>query len=107
MEAMACGIPVLTGDIAPIRELVADGISGFCVDAENQPAVVNRIKWIEDHPEETAAIAAQGRQRVQDEFSLTANVDKLEAGFRAALAIPDSKIMEPLPETDVHQGITH
>jgi colanic acid/amylovoran biosynthesis glycosyltransferase len=105
MEAMACGIPVLTGDIAPIRELVTDGETGFCADSENLPAVVSRLKWIEDHPQETSAIAAQGRRRVEEEFSLAANVDKLEAGFRTALAGSEPEAVESVPGTDVQQGI--
>lgn len=43
MEAMACGVPIVMGDIPPIREWVLDGVNGFCVDPQDPKKLAVKI----------------------------------------------------------------
>jgi glycosyltransferase involved in cell wall biosynthesis len=43
LEAMACGVPVVMGDILPIREWVKDGENGFLVPPLNPVLLAQRI----------------------------------------------------------------
>lgn len=43
LEAMACGIPLLMGDIPPIREWVTDGINGLLAPPRDPDAVAHAL----------------------------------------------------------------
>ncbi len=43
MEAMACGVPVVLGDIPALREWVADGVNGWLVSPRDADALAARI----------------------------------------------------------------
>ena len=78
MEAMACGVPVIGGDLPAVRELVEHGESGMVVDGTNPSDVVCALEELERDPELRAKVARGGRKRVETEFSLEENVTRLE-----------------------------
>jgi len=84
MEAMACGTPVIAGNVAAISELVENGKSGLLVDGTNIDEVVNAIEKLDRDPPLRKSLAAGGRTRVEAEFSLTHSVSKLEKLFGTA-----------------------
>ena len=45
MEAMACGVPVVSGDLPAIRELVVPGVTGVLV----KPGDANELSWAMEH----------------------------------------------------------
>ena len=85
MEAMAAGLPVVSGDLPAIRELIKDGQTGRLVDTSGLTAVshVSDVLsgWAGD-PETRFALARNGRGWVEDEFALSVNVGRLESAFR-------------------------
>jgi len=85
MEAMACGVPVIVGDLPSIRELVEDGTTGLCVDVSSPAHVADRLAWLAANHVQRQRMATAGRKHVEDEFSLDANVDRLEASFNLVL----------------------
>ena len=84
MEAMACGVPVVAGDLPAIRELVEDTVTGRLVPADD-PATLAEVlaSFLEDRPSATA-LGRAGRRRVVEEFGLRPNVDRLIAAFESA-----------------------
>ena len=50
MEAMACGVPVISGDLPAIRELIEHGESGMLVDGTNASDVANALEELERDP---------------------------------------------------------
>ena len=48
LEAMACGVPVIMGDIPQIRDWVTDGENGFLVPPRDAAALSNRILEVVD-----------------------------------------------------------
>lgn len=85
MEAMACAVPVLSGDLPAIRELVIDGQTGKLVDGTNVDATATALSDLLTDAATSATLAAAGRARVVDEFSLAANVDRLELALNTSL----------------------
>ncbi|MEM6392449.1 MAG: glycosyltransferase family 4 protein [Planctomycetota bacterium] len=84
MEAMASGLPAVSGDLPAIRELIADHETGLMCkpgDADDLCGVLRRL--VED-AEGRDRLAAAGRQRVLDEFALTPNLRRLMQAFQAA-----------------------
>ncbi len=56
MNAMACGAPVVAGDTAPVRDVVADGQTGMLVDFFDPAALAERtLEVLADEPTRTAA----------------------------------------------------
>jgi colanic acid/amylovoran biosynthesis glycosyltransferase len=88
MEAMACGIPVTSGDMPAIRELIEPDINGLLVQADNESTRVAQLtacvtKLATDHTERHR-LAMAGRERVLAEFALMPNVDRIERAILAA-----------------------
>jgi colanic acid/amylovoran biosynthesis glycosyltransferase len=85
MEAMACGLPVICGDLPPIRELIEDGESGRLVPSGDVGALATLLDSLTDQARERLAAAA--RSKVDREFSLAANVALLQQSVLQAAAV--------------------
>ena len=90
MEAMACGIPVISGDLPAIRELIEPDVNGLLIPAHNESTRVAQLtacvtKLATNHTERHR-LAMAGRERVLAEFALTPNVERMEAAIRATSA---------------------
>lgn len=81
MEAMACGICVISGDLPTIRELVQDGVTGFMVPPGDTEALAERVTALLRDPALRKRIGRQGRARVEEEFSLHRNAARLNEAF--------------------------
>ncbi|MEO1236001.1 MAG: glycosyltransferase [Planctomycetota bacterium] len=86
MEAMARGVPVMSGDLVTIRELVADNQTGLMVTPGAVDELSDALVRLWGDPEERRRLGAAGRRRVEEEFSMSVNLDRLEAAFARASA---------------------
>lgn len=86
MEAMACGVPAISGDLAAIRELIEHGVNGLLVDGTNPQALSDQLATLAADPALRARLGHAGRLRVEQEFSLALNVDRIESALRVAPA---------------------
>ena len=77
MEAMAAGVPVVSGDLPTLRELVRPGQTGLLVPPGDAPALADQLANLLGHPERRAALAGAGRQWVAREFSLDVNIQRI------------------------------
>jgi glycosyltransferase involved in cell wall biosynthesis len=86
MEAMAAGVPVISGDLPAIRELIEDGKNGLLICGEDVAALADRLASIarDDGLRKNLSCAAQ--KRVQEEFSLAMNADRLEQALLHTIA---------------------
>lgn len=87
MEAMACGLPVISGDLPAIRELVTQGQSGLLVDGTDIAAIARAVATLAGDPQARARLGQAGRRRVVEEFSLAENVTRIERLLRRTLSI--------------------
>jgi len=68
LEAMACEVPVIMGDIPPIREWVDDGVTGFLVPTRSSEALAARIcEVLEAPPGAIGSVTRRSFERVRDE----------------------------------------
>lgn len=61
-EAMAAGRLVIASDLAPIREIVQDGVNGLLVPADDPQAWIEAIGRVRANPAAALAIAEAGRR---------------------------------------------
>lgn len=81
MEAMACGLPVVAGDIDPIRELVQHQKTGLMVSAADHDALADALLALISNPDYRNQLGKAGREMVEAEFSKTVNVERLTRFF--------------------------
>lgn len=69
LEAMACKTPVIASRVGGIKEVVADGETGFLVSPDDPGELAAKIKLAMDSPELMAKFKENGRKRVEQYFS--------------------------------------
>ena len=77
MEAMLCEVPVISTELSGIPELVINQVSGLTITPGNAAELSKAIIQIINSPDTAKQLVSGGKQRVNDEFLLAANVSKL------------------------------
>ena len=85
MEAMAAGTPVVSGDLPAIRELVEDGVSGILVEGNNPGLLADKLAMLWKDADLRRRLVVQGHRKIETEFSLATNLDRLEKQFNASM----------------------
>lgn len=110
MEAMARRVCVVSGDLETIRELVADNVTGVMVRPGSVDELSGVLLRLSRDGAERRRLAAAGWTRVAEEFSLSVNLDRLEAAFASAAETsmsennPITTNREPLPGAGAGAG---
>jgi glycosyltransferase involved in cell wall biosynthesis len=91
LEAMATGLPVAAADVGAVRELVAEGETGFVVAPEDPPALAAAIGRLLDDPQLRARLGEGGRRRFAEVFSLERLADRHAEAYRLALEHRDQR----------------
>ncbi|HEV3226963.1 MAG TPA: glycosyltransferase family 4 protein [Acidimicrobiales bacterium] len=87
IEAMSCGIPLLSTTGGALPEVVGcDNETAFLVAPGDSEGLAARIRTALDDPELRAKVGAQGRQRVIDNWSWKHTALKTLEQYRALLA---------------------
>jgi len=77
MEAMLCGVPVISTELSGIPELVINNLTGLTVPPDNEIELAEAIYQLMDKPETAIRLVSGAKQRVESEFLLNKNVAKL------------------------------
>jgi colanic acid/amylovoran biosynthesis glycosyltransferase len=83
MEAMASGIPVVTTKHSGIPELVEDGVSGYLSSEKDSDSLAESILKLVGNPEKWAVLGAAGRAKVEREFNLETQNNRLVKLYHA------------------------
>lgn len=70
VEALASGCLLLGSDVAPVREVVEDGVNGFLVDARDATALARRAADLLAKRTSLSAVRGAARQRAVKQFGL-------------------------------------
>jgi glycosyltransferase involved in cell wall biosynthesis len=70
LEAAACGLPVVTTDVAGCREVVQHGVNGLLVAAKDSQALANALAQLVRDPELCRTMGRAGRKLVEREYSI-------------------------------------
>src|SRR5581483_10754460 len=82
VEGMLAGRPVIAAASGGVTEIVTDGETGLLVAPGDPGALARAIARLIDDPAAASAMAARGRARARDAFS----VEAMQRGVLAALA---------------------
>jgi colanic acid/amylovoran biosynthesis glycosyltransferase len=81
VEAMACGIPVISTFVAGIPELVEDGKSGFLTPPSDAAHLADTIESILRGRVDLEPVLARAAQTVRERYDVTLNTRELAALF--------------------------
>jgi glycosyltransferase involved in cell wall biosynthesis len=84
VEAMACGLPVVSTAVAGIPELVRPGANGVLVPPRDVAALAEALATLIDAPERREAMGKAARQTVVEGFDLRAAAREIAALFEQA-----------------------
>ena len=96
LEANCCGLPVIGVAEGGIRETVQDGANGFLLQSSSPAEIAGALIKLLDDPQLTDQMRWQGRQLVEQKWSIEDATLRLEQQLLAALH-------EPAPEAEPHQ----
>jgi UDP-glucose:tetrahydrobiopterin glucosyltransferase len=79
IEALACGVPVISYSRGGPTEIIKDGLTGFLVEPDSVTGLVSAIQRLQEIDRHRC------RQQAETEYSLTALGDRFEKWFRNIL----------------------
>jgi len=78
VQALLAGVPVIAHDVDGTREVCIDGVTGRLVPAGDHDVLREAVLWTMDQYDAALALAAEGRTRCAEAFSVRAMVDGLD-----------------------------
>ena len=84
VQCMSMGIPVVASPIGSNLEIVEDGRTGFLADTPDE--WYDRMRRLADDPELRRTMGEAARRLVEEQFSLSGQLDFLERELKAAAA---------------------
>lgn len=85
VEAMGVGTPVVGPAEGAIPSILRDGLDGLLYEPRSARAMSDAIQRLARSPEARARMAASGRERVRESFSVSAQVAKLCLVYERAI----------------------
>lgn len=69
LEAMSCGLPIITSDVGGVREMV-DATNGVLVARGDRDGLVSALESLLSDPERMSQMGRRSREKVEDAFTL-------------------------------------
>jgi glycosyltransferase involved in cell wall biosynthesis len=85
VEAMACGLPVVTTGISGIPEVVKDGINGLLIPTENPEALADALIRINQNQSLARHLSIEAQSTVSERFDGDRFAAQLAALFKEAV----------------------
>ncbi len=82
LEAMASGVAVLTSEAGAWKDIVENGVHGFCVPTGNVEAIREKLEFMIKNPQMLAEMGTAGRQHVEKNYTNKREADQLCAFFQ-------------------------
>lgn len=84
VEALACGVPVVTTPLPSLPELVEDGVHGLVARDQDPGDLAEKIERLARDPELRRRLAEAGRRRVEEQFDIEANIIEVTRALGAS-----------------------
>ena len=77
IEALSCGMPVVSSNIHALPEVVRNGETGLTVPPDDPEALADAIQWCMEHPDEARRLGRQGQELARKMFDPETNSRRL------------------------------
>lgn len=85
LEAMACGVPVISSNVGGLPEVVIDGVNGFAREPDDIEGMAEAAYTLLDEPELLAKFREAGIREANEVYSLDAVIPQYEAHYAEVL----------------------
>ena len=83
MQAMACGIPVVSTNVGAIGEAVEDGLTGLFAEPRSAPSLAAKLVTLRDDSSLRARFSVAARVKAERAFGIDRMLDAMERVFRS------------------------
>jgi colanic acid/amylovoran biosynthesis glycosyltransferase len=92
LEAMACGLPVVTTNCGGMREAICHGREGFVTPIGDPQAMAQALHTLFQSPDLCQQMGQAGRRRIEKEFNLSHQIQQFEALFQEAVQLKQTQV---------------
>ncbi|MBE0526452.1 MAG: glycosyltransferase family 4 protein, partial [Candidatus Thorarchaeota archaeon] len=85
IEAMACGVPVVTTNVFGPSEIITNGLDGLTVNPDDVNALAEAIRTLLDDKQLRMKMGTQGRMTVEERFDSNQHLENLVSIYRDLL----------------------
>ncbi|MCC8197485.1 MAG: glycosyltransferase family 4 protein, partial [Tannerellaceae bacterium] len=71
LEAMSCGIPVISTHVSAIPELIINGVNGVLIPEKDPDRIVEAIDYLVVNPSQRVALIQSARETINNKFDFT------------------------------------
>lgn len=96
LEAMACGLPIVSTTLAGVPEIVAHGNSGLLTEPKNAAGLADHLATLAQDPALRGRMGEAGYQRVQDVFALEKTAGHLAERLKTLPGVSGDRTALPL-----------
>ncbi len=86
LEALAFGVPVISSRAGAAADILEDGRNGLLLDAVSAPGIADAVERVRSDPEGARARSLAGRRRVERDFALASNAERLAEGLAGLIS---------------------
>jgi len=92
IEAIACGLPVVSTRVGAIPEMVTDGVNGWLVPARDARALMSAIDTLVKHPRQRHSMGHHSRVLAQQVYDADRNNHRI---FEMMKRLADARLVKP------------
>lgn len=85
LEAMSCGIPVVTSDCGGMREVITNGMDGFITPLRDPAAMAEAMCRLATHPELREQMGLAAREKILGNFTLDIQQHQWQALYKSVI----------------------
>ena len=87
VEAMACGMPVITTDVSGASDVIIEGENGFIVPGNNSKALAQKIVYLLENPELRKEMGERGKRYVKENLDIKKNAYKYRELYEKTIGL--------------------
>jgi glycosyltransferase involved in cell wall biosynthesis len=85
LEAMACGVPIITTENVGSNEIIENGKTGILVPQESVESLIQNLKFLIQNPAKKLEIAQNARQELEQKYDWSKIIDEYEKTYQELL----------------------